>query len=128
MSYKSKGINAERNLVHLFWSSGWASMRVAGSGSMHYPSADILATNKLRRLAIECKATKDNYKHFEKQGIKELETFANFFDAEAYIAVKFKGKEWFFVKTTDLEEKEKSFRVDLELLGKKGITFEELIR
>ena len=59
MSRKSKGINAERDLIHKFWNvEGWSAVRVAGSGSMKYPSADVLATNKLRRLAIECKTSK----------------------------------------------------------------------
>ena len=53
MSRKSKGINAERDLIHKFWGTGkWSAVRIAGSGSMKYPSADILATNKLRTLAI----------------------------------------------------------------------------
>ena len=128
MSRKSKGINAERELIHLFWAtSGWGALRIAGSGSMKYPSPDILATNKSRRLAIECKTTKDSYKHLEKREIEELKEFAMLFDAEAYIAVKFKGNEWFFVKMDDLKEKENSFRVDLELVKEKGLVFDGLI-
>ncbi|MCK4521014.1 MAG: Holliday junction resolvase [Nanoarchaeota archaeon] len=127
MSHKSKGINAERDLVHMFWKVGWGSCRIAGSGSMKYPSPDIIAAKKTRRLAIECKVTKDNYKHLEKKGIEELKGFARLFDAEPYIAVKFKGNEWFFIKTGDLKEKGGSFRVDLELANDKGIGFESLI-
>ena len=46
MSLKSKGINAERELIHKFWGVGWGAVRVAGSGSMRYPSSDILAANR----------------------------------------------------------------------------------
>ena len=53
---KKKGINAERELIHMFWAEKWAAIRVAGSGSSKYPSPDILAGNNLRKLAIECKA------------------------------------------------------------------------
>ena len=53
MSRKSKGINAERSLIHKFWAHNWAAIRVAGSGSSKYPSPDVLAGNNLRKLAIE---------------------------------------------------------------------------
>lgn len=47
MSHKSKGINAEREIIHLFWSMpGWTACRVAGSGSMKYPSPDVIAGNE----------------------------------------------------------------------------------
>ena len=55
---KRKGTNAERDLIKLFWSVGWAAVRVAGSGSMQFPSPDLLVGNKIRRLAIEVKTTK----------------------------------------------------------------------
>ena len=66
MSLKSKGINAERELVHMFWGENWACLRIAGSGSIKYPSPDLLVGNSLRRLAVECKTTKDSKKYFEK--------------------------------------------------------------
>ena len=69
MSLKSKGINAERELVHMFWSKNWACLRIAGSGSSRYPSPDVLVSNKLRRLAIECKITKEQKKYFERKEI-----------------------------------------------------------
>jgi Holliday junction resolvase len=53
---KIKGSNAERELLRMFWASSWACIRSAGSGSMHFPSPDLLAANKIRRLAIEVKA------------------------------------------------------------------------
>ena len=94
---------------------------------MRYPSPDIIAANKTRRLAIECKVTKDNYKHIKKKEIEDLKEFARLFGAETYIAVKFKGNKWFFIKTEDLKEKGSSFRVDLELANDKGVVFESLI-
>jgi len=128
MSRKSKGINAERDLIHKFWGCGWASVRVAGSGSMRYPSADILATNKLRKLAIECKASKEPWKYVEKADIEQLKTFAELFNAEPWLAVKFNKKEWFFLTLEDLEETDKAFMINLEKAEKKGLLFEELIR
>src|SRR3989338_2995739 len=104
MSRKSKGINAERDLIHKFWGNNWAAVRVAGSGSMKYPSADILATNKLRKLAIECKTSKEPWKYVEKADIGQLKTFAELFNAEPWLAVKFDKKEWLFMALDDLDE------------------------
>ncbi len=128
MSRKGKGINAERDLVHLFWNRGWASCRIAGSGSMKYPSADILATNKLRKLAIECKTAKKPWKYIAKDDIKQLKEFAELFNAEPYVAVKFNRKEWLFLTLEDLEETDKNFMIDIEKAEIKGILFEELIK
>jgi len=72
MKVKKKGTNAERELVHMFWKAGWAGVRVAGSGSIGYPSPDVIVGNGARRLAIECKATKDRKKYFQRKEILEL--------------------------------------------------------
>ena len=128
MSRKSKGINAERDLIHKFWSNNWASVRIAGSGSMKYPSADILATNKLRRLAIECKTAKKPWKYIEKGDMEQLRNFAELFNAEPYVAIKFNKREWLFLTLEDLEETNKNFMVNIEKAERKGILFEELIR
>lgn len=128
MSRKGKGINAERELIHKFWGNDWASVRIAGSGSMRYPSADILATNKLRRLAIECKTSKDPWKYIEKADIEQLREFAELFNAEPYLAFKFDRKDWLFLTLDDLEETDKNFMINIEKAERKGILFEELIR
>ena len=56
VNLKAKGINAERELVHLFHKFGWSAVRIAGSGSSKYPCPDVLAGNGFRRIAIEAKA------------------------------------------------------------------------
>lgn len=128
MSRKSKGINAERELIHLFWSKGWASCRIAGSGSMKYPSADILATNKLRKLAIECKTAKDNNKYIAKEDIEQLRQFSSIFGAEPWIAVKFNRFEWLFLSLDDLKDVGNNFLISKEIAKNKGLLFEELIK
>ena len=129
MSVKSKGINAERDLIHKFWTTNkWAAVRIAGSGSMRYPSADILATNKSRKLAIECKTTKDQKKYFTNEEIKQFKLFAERFGAEPWIAVKFKGVEWLFLPLNEIIETGKCFLVDIETAKRRGTLFEELIK
>ena len=129
MSVKSKGINAERDLIHKFWATNkWAAIRIAGSGSMRYPSADILATNKLRKLAIECKTTKEQKKYFTKEEIEQFKLFAERFGAEPWIAIKFKGVEWLFLPINEITETKKCFLVDIKIAKRKGALFEELIK
>jgi len=127
MSTKSKGTNAERELIHKLWANGFAAIRSAGSGSMRYPSPDILASKNNKAIAIECKVTKDTSKYLEKQEINDLLEFCRLFNALPYIAVKFNKEGWFFLRIQDLKETDKSFMVDLDLAKYKGILFETLV-
>ena len=121
---KVKGSNAERELIRLFWSKNWAAARIAGSGSMHYPSPDILAGNTIRRLAIEVKFTKQNKKYFSKQDVKQLLNFSQYFGAEPWFAIKFKT-DWLFFNPEDLDTTKTSFVADSSSM--KGLTFEETV-
>ena len=126
MNRKAKGIGAERELIHSFWLHSWAAVRVAGSGSMRYPSPDILAANQKRRLAVECKASKGKYQYLTKEEIGELKRFCELFGAEPWVGVKFRS-EWYFISLDDMKETGKSFVVSVELAKQKGLTFNELL-
>jgi len=129
MSRKSKGINAERDLIHKFWGSEeWSAVRIAGSGSNKYPSADVLASNKLRKLAIECKTTKEKSKYLSTDDVNQLKTFAEIFGAEPWIGVKFNKEEWFFLSLEDLKSTGDNFVVSVDIARNKGLLFEELIK
>ena len=128
MSQKIKGTNAERDLVHLFWSAKWAAIRVAGSGSSKYPSPDVIASNNIRKLAIECKTTKKTSQYFEKKEIQELKLFAETFGAEAYVAIRFPKQPWLFIILEDLNELPKSHSISLKKAQNRGLTFEEVIQ
>ncbi|MBW2986556.1 Holliday junction resolvase [Candidatus Woesearchaeota archaeon] len=128
MSRKSKGINAEREIIHAFWKiPGWTACRVAGSGSMRYPSPDIIAGNMSRKLAIECKSTKSKYQYFEKAEIEQLLQYAELFAAEAWIAIRFDRDKFYFMRPKDLKETGKKYVADLVLLKDKGFLFEHII-
>jgi holliday junction resolvase Hjr len=127
MNRKSKGTNAERDLIHWFFENDWVAIRSAGSGSMQNPSPDILAGNNLRRLAIECKAVNDTKKYFTTKEIEELVYFANKFGAEPWVGVRFDRIDWFFLTIEDLEKKDKSYYVDVILAKRKGLHFKQLI-
>jgi holliday junction resolvase Hjr len=128
VSRKSKGINAERDLIHKFWAVGWAAIRVAGSGSMSYPCPDVLAGNNIRKLAIESKASKDKLRYIEKTQINELKEFSAIFGAEPWIAIKFDKMDWHFLTLEDIKETRNNYVVTEEIVKNKGLLLEEVIK
>ncbi len=127
MSSKKKGINAERELIHMFWGKGWAAIRVAGSGSSKYPCPDILAGNNLRKLAIECKFVSGANKYLPYEEISQLNFFSKRFGAEPWIGIKFGNIGWFFLSLEDIVNVGKNFRISKKIAKERGLLFNELI-
>ena len=127
LNRKAKGTRGENELVKFFNENNWACLRVAGSGSGRYPSPDILAANAIRRLAIECKVTKDQKKYFTGLEIEQLRTFSQKFGAESWVGVKFAGEQWYFLMLEDLKDTGSMFMVDLGLAKLRGLNKEELV-
>ena len=127
MSSKSKGTNAERELIHLFWSHGFACFRAAGSGSMKYPCPDIIAGNNLRRLGLECKATKQRSQYFSVQEIDDLRAFCTLFGCESWVGVRFDRDAWHFFSLEDLNRSEGSYHISHEEAKRCGLSFLQLI-
>ncbi len=128
MSHKSKGINAERELIHLFWKNNWTAIRTAGSGSNKYPSPDIVAGNILRKLAIECKASKNNAIYLIQEDIDQITTYAKLFGAEPWLAVRFNNYEWFFMNIEDIKlTKNNNYVISTDYIKQKGLLFQEVI-
>lgn len=127
MSHKSKGISAERELIHLFWKNGWSACRVAGSGCTKYPSPDIIAGNNVRKVAMECKATRDVRQYFTRKEIDELQQFAQIFGAEPWVGVRFDRLDWYFLTTEDLGGQGEGYSVNIAEAKRKGFLFDELV-
>jgi len=121
---KTKGSNAERELVVMFHGKEWSAIRVAGSGRMNFPSPDVLAGNGSRVLAIECKSTKHPHQYFEAEQIAQLLEFSEKFGAEPWLAVKF-STEWHFLGVDDLS-KTKSGKFVANKNKIKSKSFEEI--
>ncbi len=127
MSLKSKGIAAERELVHILQEKGFAAIRIAGSGSTQTPSCDILAGNGMRLFAIECKSIKEGNRYIDIQAIDDFVTFARQFGAECWIAIRFARKPWRFLLVEDIPKTEKNYAITPELAEQKGLLIEELL-
>ena len=127
MNQKSKGINAERELTKMFWASGWAAVRTPASGAARFPCPDVIARNKVRTLAVECKTSKAKHKYFQEGDLDGLKGFCAVFGAEPWIGVKFNNQKWFFVSPDDLTKTRKGLSITLESAKKKGVLFEELL-
>ena len=128
MSSKAKGSKAERELLHLFWSKGLGCIRSAGSGSMKYPGPDLIVSNKVRVLAIECKSTKKTKKYLDKYDVEQLKEFCDIFGAEPWFALRFARKDWLFLSLDDIEKTENGYVIDLEVAERKGLLIDELIK
>ncbi len=124
---KAKGSKAERELIHMLYEKGFASVRAAGSGSTGLPSPDIITSNGKIILALECKASHDKTKYFDKDEISQLDLFANMFGARSYIAIRFDNDDWYFLKLTDLKSTPRGFAVNYDLAKKKAYSFLEII-
>jgi len=128
MSRKSKGISYERELIHMFWKTGeWAAIRIAGSGSTQYPSADIIAGNPARKLAIECKSSKSEAVYIQKEEISAFQEFAKKFGAEPWVAIRFNKTPWHFISMENLQQTENSVVITTANIKYKGLLFEELL-
>ncbi|MBW2999758.1 Holliday junction resolvase [Candidatus Woesearchaeota archaeon] len=128
MSRKSKGISAERQLLHMFWDTGkWIALRAPASGAIKYPCPDLLVGNLERKLAIECKKTKSAKQYLKKEEIEQLIEFSKIFGAEPWIAVSFDRLGWYFLNTEDLQKAGNNFVISIPLAKRKGLLFEELI-
>ena len=124
---KRKGTNAERELLHLFWSKDWPCVRAAGSGSIRYPVPDIIASNGIKSVAIEIKIVSAGYKYFSRKEIEDLIRFSTMFGAMPFVAVKFSGSPWFFVSVENLVETPHGFSVRVSEGEIKGMLFEDFI-
>ena len=124
---KAKGSKGERELVRYFNENHYSCLRAAGSGSSIYPCPDVLAGNAIRRLAIECKVTKEKKKYFQNAEIEQLLTFSRNFGAESWIGVKFPDQDWYFVMPEDMKNAGKCKLITLELAQRRGLNKEELL-
>jgi len=123
---KSKGSRFERELISELWKSGFAAIRVAGSGVSPYPCPDIVAGNGKIYVAIEVKMRKSLPVYLSTDEIMQIEKFSEKFGAKAYIALKLPRKKWKFFTIQMLEKTEKNYKIDREIYPT-GLDIEEVV-
>lgn len=128
MSTKAKGSRAERELFHKLWEEGFAVVRAAGSGSTTRPSPDLIASNGKKTFAIECKSVKGGKKYFSREELEQLQLFSHTFGAEAWLAIRFDTKGWYFLEIQHIpQSKGGTFLASFSHLQKNGLQFSEFI-
>lgn len=125
---KEKGSKAERELVTMFWNAGWAAIRVAGSGLTKKPNPDVIAGNGVRRIAVECKTTKQIRKYLTREDVNQLIEFSRKFGAEPWFGIRINNMKWYFIGVEELEQTEKGYVITIPLLKRRGLLFEQLIK
>lgn len=129
MSNKSKGSNAERELVSLFTENGWRAARIAGSGVNDESPCDLIVGKiGLRGYTIEAKSSRSNYVYIKKSQIEDFILFSNIVGLKPVIAVRFTYEGWMFINPKQLEDSGKNFviyRKKLSSIGKKFSQFFE---
>lgn len=129
MGSKFKGTRAERELFHMFWKTGtWASIRSAGSGSTPMPSPDLIAGNKNKLLAIECKSTKGKSRNLTFEEINQLISFSDIINAIPILAMRFDKNGWHFLDAKEIpKNKRGNYTITFKMCQENGIKFQELI-
>lgn len=125
---KAKGTIFENELIKKFWENGFACLRAAGSGSNSHPTPDVLASNSIKKIALELKVVNSNKKYFTKKEIDELKYFSSVFGCESWVGIKFIENQWFFLPTSELKEtKQENYVISLIDMKNFGFKFEEMI-
>ena len=106
---KSKGGVYERELLRLFFESGFSGVRVAGSGASSIPSPDLVIGRDGRVLAFEVKSTVKDYVYISKSQLNNLLDFSRVFGAKPLVAVKFINRGWRFFEIPEISSKNTRF-------------------
>ncbi len=113
-----KGSRAERELVNIFWDSGFAVMRSPASGSgRKHPQPDVLVSDGENIFGIETKSTSSDVVYVSKDEIRELKKFCRKFGCEPIIGVRFDWKGWVFFRPNKCEQTENSYKISKDMVG-----------
>lgn len=124
MSNKSKGSNAERELLGIFTENGWRALRVAGSGVNDNSPCDLIAGKLGKKgYTIEAKSSKKSSIYITKQQIEDFILFSSILGLQPVIAVRFNYEGWIFLKPEQLQDTGKNWVVHLKKAKAEGKKF-----
>lgn len=125
-----RGVAKERELVDLFWSFGWAAVRVPGSGgNTNHPLPDLIAGNGKHYMAIQIKYSKKDIIYIKKFEIDCLEEFSSRFGCLPLVGVRFNREEWFFLRPEQLVVSRggNTYKVAREQVKRDGVDLHTLL-
>jgi len=126
MSNKSKGSNAERELLKIFTQNGWRAVRVAGSGVNDDSPCDLIAAKVGKRgFVIEAKSSKKNRIYITKKQIEDFVLFSSLIGSKPALAIRFNYEGWLFLPPEKLEDTGKYWVVSKENAKTNGSRFEQ---
>ncbi len=130
MNPRERGARIERELVRKLWKHGFAAIRAPASGSKvkHAVYPDVVAIYHGKVYVFEVK-TREKLEtvYIPKQQVEKLLEFARRAGAKAYIALKIRSlNQWFIVPIEKLENMGTRYRIGLTVL-KTAQTLEQFI-
>ena len=126
MSNKSKGSNAERELLKLCTEKGWRAIRVAGSGVNDDSPCDMIIGKVGRRgYVIEAKSSKSVRIYITKKQIEDFYVFSASTGLSPVIAVRFNRNGWIFLTPEQLVDSGKNWVVSLKNALEQGKRFSQ---
>lgn len=126
MSNKSKGSNAERELLRLFTENGWRAIRAAGSGVNDDSPCDLIAGKIGRKgFTIEAKSSRKNHIYIKKSQIEDFLVFSQSLGLQAAIALRFSYEGWLFIKPEQLSDSGKNWVINREKAKLNGLKFSQ---
>ncbi|PIN92837.1 hypothetical protein COU54_05480 [Candidatus Pacearchaeota archaeon CG10_big_fil_rev_8_21_14_0_10_31_24] len=126
MSNKSKGSNAERELVKIFTENGWRALRVAGSGVNDDSPCDMIAAKIGKKgYTIEAKSSKKDRIYITKEQISDFITFSSILGLTPALAIRFNRQGWLFLEPKYLEDSGKFWVVSLKNAQTNGKRFSQ---
>ena len=90
---------------------------------MEDSDCDLIAGKKGKKFAIEVKSSKKPVKYISKKQIDNFMVFSEIFALKPVIAVRFNRIGWYFLNPKDMEESDKNWVVNLEVIKKRGKRF-----
>jgi len=128
MNNKTKGSNAERELLFMLYEQGYAISRVAGSGSSTLPTPDIIAIKKNKGFAIECKTKSGEYLNIRPSQIDELEIWERLSGLKSIVAWRLGKNKWYFIHYTKMKKTKKAYSIKRKEIQENGLDFKELLK
>jgi len=127
MPHYNKGANAERELIKILDSKGFAVLRVAGSGVNPLPCPDVVALLNGLIIAFECKAKKGDYLAIKLEQMDEEVGWAKKAGALFVVAWKVPHGGWLFIKPEVFRKTEKFYMLKLDIAKQNTILIDELL-